>query len=323
MKRRDFIAGLGGAAAWPLLARAQQAPTMPVVGYLQSGSEANVVFMAAFRKGLAEAGFVEGQNVAIEFRWLVGQEDRLPEMAAELVRRRVAVIMGNTAGALAAKAATATIPIVFISGGDPVALGLVKSLNRPGGNVTGISFQTVELLGKSLGLLREMAPQTERFAAFLNPNSVLAEANLEGLQASAANLGLSVKILHVSTIRDIDAAFANLAQKPHSALLISADPFFTGRRVQLATLAARHAIPAIYIREFVETGGLMGYGPRVQNAYELAGIYAGRFLKGEKPADLPVQQPTKFELVINLTTARAIGITVPNTLLALADEVIE
>src|SRR6516165_10271092 len=277
IKRREFITLLGGAAAWPLGAHAQQA-AMPVVGYLHSGSaEASSALVAAFRKGLSEAGFVEGQNVALEFRWAAGQEDRLREMAADLVRRRVAVIAtpASTAGALAAKAATATIPIVFISGGDPVALGLVKSLNRPGGNVTGISFQTVELLGKSLGLLREMAPQTERFAAFLNPNSVLAEANLEGLQASAANLGLSVKILHVSTIRDIDAAFANLAQKPRSALLISADPFFTGRRVQLATLAARHAIPAIYIREFVETGGLMGYAPRVQNAYELAGIYAG------------------------------------------------
>ena len=326
MKRREFITLLGGAAAWPLGAHAQQA-AMPVVGYLHSGSaEASSALVAAFRKGLSEAGFVEGQNVALEFRWAAGQEDRLREMAADLVRRRVAVIAtpASTAGALAAKAATATIPIVFAVGGDPVAAGLVKSLNRPGGNVTGISFQTVELVGKELDLLRELAPQAKRFAALVNPNLVLAEANVKALQASAANLGVSVEILHASTVKEIDAAFADLAHEAGSALLISPDPFFTGRRAQLATLAARYAIPASYtVREFVETGGLMSYGPSFQNVYQLTGIYTGRVLKGDKPADLPVQQPTKFDLVINLTTARAIGITVPDKLLALADEVIE
>jgi len=326
IKRREFITLLGGAAAWPLGAHAQQA-AMPVVGYLHSGSaEASSALVAAFRKGLSEAGFVEGQNVALEFRWAAGQEDRLREMAADLVRRRVAVIAtpASTAGALAAKAATATIPIVFAVGGDPVAAGLVKSLNRPGGNVTGISFQTVELVGKELDLLRELAPQAKRFAALVNPNLVLAEANVKALQASAANLGVSVEILHASTVKEIDAAFADLAHEAGSALLISPDPFFTGRRAQLATLAARYAIPASYtVREFVETGGLMSYGPSFQNVYQLTGIYTGRVLKGDKPADLPVQQPTKFDLVINLTTARAIGITVPDKLLALADEVIE
>jgi putative ABC transport system substrate-binding protein len=326
MRRREFIGLLGGAAAWPLSARAQQ-PAMPVVGYLHSGSqELNVALVAAFRKGLSETGYVEGQNAAIEFRWAAGQVDRLPEMAADLVRQRVAVIAtpASTPAALAAKAATSTIPIVFATGGDPVALGLVKSLNRPGGNVTGISFQTVELVGKGLSLLRELAPQAKRFVALVNPNFVLADAVVTALQASAGTLGLPVEILHASTVKEIDAAFAKLAQQPGSALLISPDPFFTGRRAQLATLAARHAIPTIYnMREFAESGGLMSYGPSFPNVYQQTGIYTGRVLKGEKPADLPVQQPTKFDLVINLTTARAIGITVPNTLLALADEVIE
>jgi putative tryptophan/tyrosine transport system substrate-binding protein len=327
MNRRAFITLLGGAAAaWPLAAHAQQ-PAMPAVGFLHSGSpESNVALVAAFRKGLSEAGLVEGQNVAFEFRWAAGQVDRLPELATDLVRRRVAVIAtpASTPAALAAKAATATIPIVFAIGTDPVALDLVKSLSRPGGNATGISFQTVELVGKELGLLREMAPQSRHFVALVNPSFVYADAVVTALQASAANLGLSVEVLHTSSVKEIDAAFANLAQKPDSALLISPDPFFTGRRTQLPTLAARHAIPAIYnVREFAEGGGLMSYGPNFANAYQQTGIYTARILKGEKPADLPVQQPTKFELVINLTTARAMRLNVPDKLLALADEVIE
>jgi putative ABC transport system substrate-binding protein len=326
MRRREFLTLLGGAAAWPQAARAQQA-ALPVVGFLHSGSpEPNVAFVAAFRKGLNEAGFVEGQNVALEFRWAAGQLDRLPELAADLVRRRVAVIAtpASTPAALAAKAATMTVPIVFATGGDPVAAGLVKSLNRPGGNATGISFQSVDLVGKELGILRELAPQTKRFAALVNPKYEYADAVITSLRAGAATLALPVEILNAGTVKEIDAAFANLAQQPGSALLISPDPFFTGRRAQLATLAARYAIPATYdVREFAESGGLMSYGPSFPNVYQQTGTYTARILKGEKPAELPVQQPTKFELVINLTTARAIGITVPDTLLALADEVIE
>ena len=327
MRRREFLGVLGGsAAAWPFAVRAQQ-PAMPVVGFLHSASpEPNVAFVAAFRKGLNEAGFVEGQNVAIEFRWAAGELDRLPELATELVRRRVAVIVtpASTPATLAAQAATTTIPIVFATGGDPVAAGLVKSLNRPGGNVTGISFQSVELLGKELGMLRELAPQPKRFAALVNPKYEYADSVVTGLRAGAAALAVLIEILQAGSLREIDAAFANLAQKPGTALLISPDPFFTGRRTQLATLAARHAIPAIYnVREFAESGGLMSYGPNFANVYQQTGIYVGRILKGEKPAELPVEQPTKFELVINLTTARAIGITVPDKLLALADEVIE
>jgi len=325
--RRELLAAFGGAAAaWPLVARAQQAAT-PVVGFFHSGSpEPNVAFVAAFRKGLNEAGFVEGQNVTIEFRWAAGQVDRLPELAADLVRRRVAVIAtpGSTPAALAAKAATATIPIVFATGGDPVAIGLAKSLNRPGGNATGISFETVELIGKGLELLRELTPQPERFAALVDPKYEYADAIVTNLRAGAASLGVPIEILHAGTVREIDAAFTNLAQKPGSALLISPGPTFTGRRTQLATLAARHAIPAIYnMREFAESGGLMSYGPNFASLFQQTGIYSGRILKGEKPADLPIQQPIKFELVINLTTARAIGIIVPDKLLAVADEVID
>jgi putative ABC transport system substrate-binding protein len=327
LKRREFITLISGAVvSWPLTASAQQA-AFPVVGYLHSSSaEPNVALVAAFRKGLAEAGFVEGQNVAIEFRWAAGQVDQLPELAADLVRRRVDVIVSpaSTPAALAAKSATATIPIVFATGGDPVALGLVKNFNRPGGNATGISFQSAELVGKELDMLRELAPQARRFAALVNPNFAYADAVVTSLRASAAALGVSIEILHAGTIREIDAALANLAQKPGGALLISPDPFFTGRRTQLATLAARYAIPAIYdLREFAESGGLISYGPNFANVYQKTGIYTGRILKGEKPADLPVQQPTKFELIINLTSARAIGIVVPDKLLALADEVIE
>ena len=300
---------------------------MSVVGFLHSSSqEPNAAFVAAFRKGLSEAGFVEDQNVAIEFRWAAGRVDQLPDLAANLIRRQVAVIAtpASTPAALAGKAATTTIPIVFATGGDPVALGLVRSLNRPGGNATGISFQTVELLGKQLEMLRDVAPQSRRFAALVDPHYEYADAIVTSLRAGAGSLGVPIEILRATTVGEIDASFANFAQKPGSALLISSSPFFTGRRTQLATLAARYTIPAIYgVREFAENGGLMSYGPDFANIYQQTGIYTGRILKGEKPADLPVQRPTKFELVINLTTARAIGITVPDKLLALADEVIE
>ena len=327
IKRREFITLLGGAAiAWPLAARAQRS-AMPVIGFLHSSSpEPNAAFVAAFRKGLSEAGFVEDQNVAIEFRWAAGRVDQLPDLAANLIRRQVAVIAtpASTPAALAGKATTTTIPIVFATGGDPVALGLVRSLNRPGGNATGISFQTVELLGKQLEMLRDVAPQSRRFAALVDPHYEYADAIVTSLRAGAGSLGVPIEILRATTVGEIDASFANFAQKPGSALLISSSPFFTGRRTQLATLAARYTIPAIYgVREFAENGGLMSYGPDFANIYQQTGIYTGRILKGEKPADLPVQRPTKFELVINLTTARAIGITVPDKLLALADEVIE
>jgi putative tryptophan/tyrosine transport system substrate-binding protein len=326
MRRREFITLLGGAVAWPLAARAQQAP-MPVIGFLHSGSlEPNANRVAAFRKGLSEAGYVEGQNVAIEFRWAVDQNDRLPDLAADLIRRRVAVIAtpGSTPASLAAKAATETIPIVFLIGGDPVALGLVASLNRPGGNATGVNLQLVELVPKQLGMLRELVPAANRFVALVNPNTAYTDTVVKDLQASASGLGVPIEFLRAGTDREIDAAFANLVQKPGGALLVGPDAVFVSRRAQIVTLAARHALPAIYyVRDFAGIGGLMSYGPNLAHTYRQAGIYVGRVLKGEKPADLPVVQPTKFELVVNLNTARALGLTVPDRLLALADEVIE
>jgi len=264
--------------------------------------------------------------VAIEFRWAAGQDDRLPDLAADLIRRRVAVIAtpASTTASLAVKTATTSIPIVFAIAADPVALGLIASLNRPGGNATGVSFLFVELLSKQLGMLRELVPAANRFVALVGPNAAIADAVVKDLQASASALGLPIEILRGGTAREIDAAFANLVQKPGGALLVSPDRFFTDRRAQIVTLAARHALPSIYyVREFTEIGGLMSYGANVANGYQLTGTYVGRILKGEKPADLPVVQPTKFELVINLNTARALGIAIPNTLLALADEVIE
>jgi putative tryptophan/tyrosine transport system substrate-binding protein len=328
MKRREFITLLGGAAmAWPLATRAQQA-AMPVIGFL-GGSSAQVGAkrLEAFRKGLSETGYVEGRNVAIEFRWAGGREDRMPELAADLVQRRVAVIAApaSTAGALAAKTATSSIPIVFAISSDPVALGLVASLNRPGGNVTGVNILGVELTAKRLGLLRELAPQATRFVALVSPNSVMTDAIIKNVQASVPTLGLPVEILYVgSSDRDIEAAFANLSQKPGAALLVTVDTFFFTRRALIVTLAARHALPTVYYsREYADIGGLISYGPNNDNIYELTGIYTGRVLKGEKPADLPVAQPTKFEMVINLSTAKALSIDVPPTLLALADEVIE
>jgi len=326
IRRRKFITLLGGAAAWPLSARAQQ-PAIPVVGFLHAGSpEPNVNFVVAFRTGLGKTGYVEGQNLAIEFRWAAGQDARLPEMATDLVRRQVAAIVtpASTPAALAAKAATTTIPIVFTTGGDPISLGLVASLNRPGGNATGVAFMTVELTAKRLSLLHELVPGAAGVIALVDPNYALAEAIIKDLQEARATLGLQVEILYAGTAREIDAAFATMVQKRADALLMTASPFFTNRRVQIVTLATRHALPVLYdIREFAEAGGLMSYGPSFRDIYQQAGIYTGRILKGERPADLPVMQPTKFELVINLTTARALGITVPNMLLARADEVIE
>jgi len=328
MRRREFITFLGGAAAaWPLAARAQQ-PAMPVIGFLGSSSaQVSVKNLEAFRKGLSERGYVEGRNVAIEFRWSGGREDRMPELAADLVRRQVAVIAApaSTAGALAAKAATSNIPIVFGTGSDPVALGLVASLNRPGGNATGIVSLNVELTAKRLGLLRELAPRATRFVALVNRSAVMTDAIIKEVHASVPTLGVPVEILYAgNSDRDIEAAFANLSQKPGAALLVTVDSFFFTRRALIVTLAARHALPTIYFRrEFAEIGGLVSYGTSVDNIHELIGIYSGRVLKGEKPADLPVTQPTKFDMVINLSTAKALAIDVPPTLLALADEVIE
>jgi ABC-type uncharacterized transport system substrate-binding protein len=324
MKRRDFITLLGGAAAWPLAANAQQAP-MPVIGFLGTSSpQASVKNLEAFRKGLGDIGYVEGRNVTIEFRWSGGREDRMPELAADLVRRQVAVIAtpASTAGALAAKAASSTIPIVFGSGSDPVALGLVASLNRPGGNATGVKSLNVELTAKRLGLLRELAPQATRFVALVSRNAVMTDAIVKDVHASVPTLGVPVEILYAGdSDHDIEAAFTNLSQKPGAALLVTVDPFFFTRRALIAMLAARHALPTVYFaREFADIGGLVSYGTSVANIHELTGIYTGRILKGEKPADLPVVQPTKFDMVINLSTAKALGLTIPDKLLALADE---
>jgi putative ABC transport system substrate-binding protein len=327
LKRRDFITLLGGAAAaWPLAARAQQT-AMPVVGYLGSTSpEMSAKRLAAFRKGLRDAGFEEGHNVAIEFRWADGREERMPELVADLIRRGVAVIVApaSTAGALAAKAATTTIPIVFATGSDPVALGLLTSLNRPGGNVTGVTIFGVELTAKRLGLLRELTPQATRFVALVNPRSVMADGIVKNVEASAPTFGLPVEILRASTDRELVAALSGLSQRAGAVLLVTVDGFFFNRRALIVTLAARHALPTVYYsREYAEVGGLISYGSNVENVLELTGIYTGRILKGEKPADLPVAQPTKFELVVNLVTAKALGFDIPPTLLALADEVIE
>jgi len=327
MKRREFIKVLGGAViACPLTARAQQATT-PVIGFLHSASlEPNVKLVAAFRKGLFDAGFIEGQNVAIEFRWADGQLERLPELAAELVRRKVAVIAtpGSTPAALAAKAATTTIPIVFATGGDPVALSLVASLNRPGGNVTGISFESTEIAAKSLGLLHRVLPRAVRIAVMVNPDIPFTETVVKNLQVGATSLGLTLEVLHASTDGEIEAAFAKIAQRPGTPVLLGPDPFYTSRRVEIVSLAARYSLPAMYVlREFAEAGGLISYGPDLTNAYREAGTFSGRILKGEKPTEMPVVLPTKFELVINRKTAKMLGLAIPDQLLALADEVIE
>jgi putative ABC transport system substrate-binding protein len=326
MKRRDFISLLGGGAAWPIAAHGQQS-ALPVIGFLHTAApEDNASRVAAFRKGLSEAGFEEGRNLSIEYRWAHYDNSKLPELAADLIRRRVSVIAtpASTQAALAAKVATTTIPIVFAVGYDPIVLGLVASLNRPGGNVTGIGFQTAELVAKRLGLLSELAPTATHFVALVNPNASSNDALVKDLQGSAASLGQPLEVLRAATARDIEAAFANLVQHPGGALLVSPDEFFSLRRAQIVTLATRHVLPAIYsTREYCDIGGLVCYGPSVLNACQQAGVYTGRILKGEEPADLPVLQPTKFELVANLSTARALGIAIPNTLLALADEVID
>jgi putative tryptophan/tyrosine transport system substrate-binding protein len=325
--RRQFISALGGAAAtWPLGARAQQSG-VPVVGFLHAGSpEPNAAFVAAFLKGLTETGFVEGQNVTVEYRWAAGRLDRLPEMAADLIHRHVAVISTplSTQATLAAKAATSTIPIVFGSGGDPIALGLVTSFSRPGANVTGVAFMSAQLGSKRLGVLHDLLPAAVHFAVLGNSHGALTDATVADVKASAGALGMSVEFVYASTENEIEVAFATLTQNHADALLIAPDEFFTAHMVQLADASLHHGIPSTYvISQFAKVGGLMSYGPDFVDAYRQVGIYTGRILKGENPADIPVEQPTKFEFVINLRTARALGLTIPQQVLLLADEVIE
>jgi putative tryptophan/tyrosine transport system substrate-binding protein len=328
VKRREFITLLGGgaAAAWPLAARAQQ-PATPVVGLLSSRSPGEATAsVAALRAGLAKGGYVEGQNVAIEYRWADGHYDRLPALAVELTRRQVAVIvaMGGEPSALAAKAATKSIPIVFNSGGDPVEAGLVASLNRPGGNATGVSMLFVELGPKQLEILNELITKLAVIAVLVNPTFASAEKEVKDALGAGRALGKEVHIVTASSEGEMGTAFGELVKHRAGALMVAPDPFLFDRREHLVALAARHAIPAMYFaREFSETGGLISYGTSVAEVYQQVGAYAGRILKGENPADLPVVQPTKFELVINMKTARALGLTVPNTLLVAADEVIE
>jgi ABC-type uncharacterized transport system substrate-binding protein len=323
--RREFITLLGSAAAtWPLAARAQ--PTSALIGFLNGASpEGYAPYVAAFRQGLKEAGYVEGQNVTIEYRWAEGQYDRLPALAADLVRRNVTVIAATTTpAAQAAKALTSTVPIVFTTGDDPIKLGLVASFNRPGGNATGVSHLIGELGSKRLGLLRELLPGITVITTLLNPNFPGAERQLRDAEAAAGALGLQLIVLRASTEREIDAAFATMAQQGASALVVGGDPSFVARREQIVALAARHAIPTIYpVRDFAVAGGLMSYGTDFADAYRQAGVYTGRIVRGEKPADLPVQRSTKFELVINLKTARTLGVTIPAGVLSIADEVIE
>jgi putative ABC transport system substrate-binding protein len=325
MQRREFIMLLAGAAAgWPLAARAQQ-PAMPVVGFVRSTSFADAAHLVtAFRQGLQEAGFVEGQNVTIEYRSAEDHLGRLPALVAELIRRPAAVIVGNTPSALAAKAATTTVPIVFAIGGDPVALGLVASLNRPGSNVTGVSFLTAAVWTKRLELLRQLVPKATIIAMLVNPTFPDTEAELRDVQAAAQSIGQQLLVLDVGSDDDIERAFATFVQRGAGALLVGAGAFFNSRRQRLVALSAHHALPASYIwREAAVAGGLMSYSPSLTDAYRQAGIYTGRILKGERPADLPVMQAAKFEFVLNLKTAKALGLDVPDKLLALADEVIE
>jgi putative tryptophan/tyrosine transport system substrate-binding protein len=326
MRRREFIAGLGSAAAWPVVARAQQR-ALPVIGYLgtQSGDDDYKIVTVPFLQGLKESGYVEGQNVAIEYRWAENQADRLPALAADLVRRRVAVIVANeTPAALAAKAATPIIPIVFTTGGDPVALGLVASLNRPGANLTGIANLAGELAPKRLQLLHDLIPDAALFGVLADPAFPPTQSTIAELQAAARTLGLQLVVANARTDSDLETAFATLSQQRVGAVLVSDSNFYGRRTQQLAALAARHALPAIFpFREFALAGGLMSYGSSASYQGHQAGIYTGRILKGDKPADLPVQQVTKIDLIINLKTAKALGLTIPETLLATADEVIQ
>jgi len=326
MRRRNFISLVGGAAAWPLAARAQQS-AMPVVGFIHVGSPADSgAHVASFRQGLNEMGYVEGRNVLIEYRWAEGRHDRYPQLAADLIRQKVNVIAtgANSSASLAVKAATSTIPIVFGVGEDPVKLGLVASLARPGGNATGINFFAAELTAKRLGLLREMAPGAARVAFLVNPANVTAESTVKDVEAAAPAFGVQIQIFNAGTIHEIDAAFASLVSQRFDALFVGPDLFFSTRRVQLAIAAARHAVPTIFAqREYAEAGGLMSYGTNIADTYRQVGVYTGRILKGAKPADLPVVQSTKFELVMNAQTARTLGLTVPPTLIATADEMIE
>ena len=328
MQRRDFIRLLGGAAvAWPLAARAQQ-PMMPIIGVLNGGSsDTSARYVAAFRKGLNETGYIEGQNVEVEYHWLEGQYDRLPVLVPDLVRRHVTVIAtpASVVSALTAKAATTTIPIVFGVAQDPVRLGLVASLARPGGNVTGINFFSAEVIAKRLRLLHDLVPKAVRVAVLVNPaNVTTTESTLRDVQEAAPTIGLQIQILKATTIGEIDAAFATLARERPDALFVASDTFFDSRPVQFATLTARDRIPATYaIRDYVAAGGLMSYGTDLAEMFHQVGVYTGSILKGAKPADLPVMQSTKFKFVINLQTARALGIEVPSGLLSIADEVIE
>jgi putative ABC transport system substrate-binding protein len=326
MRRREFITLLGSAAAWPLAARAQQ-PAMPIIGILASVSPAPYApFIAAIKEGLRQTGYVEGRNVAIEYRWAEGQYDRLPQLASELVQSGVAVmiLVGGGATTAAAKAATATIPIVVVMGDDPVKTGAVAALNRPGGNVTGVSLLSVAMEAKRLQLLHELASNVGVVAIVVNPNNPQADEQLQELQAAARTLGVHVEAFKAGSPSEIDTAFANLVQRRAGALLMAADAFFNTRKEQFIVLSARHALPMIFpYREFPAAGGLMSYGTSLADAYRQEGVYAGRILKGEKPAQMPVQQAVKVELVINLQTARALGLTIPLSLLGRADEVIE
>jgi putative tryptophan/tyrosine transport system substrate-binding protein len=325
VRRRAFISLLGGVAAWPLAAHAQQA-AMPVIGFLRDTSLADATHLvAAFRQGLKEAGFIEGQNVLIEYRSAEDQAHRLPALVDDLVRRQVALIVGNTPSSLAAKAATTTVPIVFVSGNDPVINGLVPNLNRPGGNTTGVSFLSSASVTKRLELLRQLAPKAAAIAMLVGSNLAPdTERELRDVQAAVHASGQELIVVEAASDRDIEGAFATFAQRGAGALFIGSSPIFNSRRERVAALAVRHALPATYsLREFATAGGLMSYGTSITDAYRLAGTYASRILKGEKPADLPVQQSTKFDFVINLRTAKALGLEIPDKLLALADEVIE